>query len=70
MNISDYNSEKDQTIKEKFVDREVFGDISSLMERIIRCEKKEVSIESRTGPLPRLKKSEFDYTKRITFDSV
>ena len=41
----DYNSEKNQTIKEKFVDREVFGCISSLMERIVRCEKKEVSIE-------------------------
>ena len=45
MSIADYNSEKNQTIKEKFVDREVFGNISSLMERIIKCEKKEVSIE-------------------------
>ena len=45
MSKTDYNSEKNQTIKEKFVDREVFGDISSLMERIIKCEKKEVSIE-------------------------
>ncbi len=45
MSRTDYNSEKNQTIKEKFVDREVFGDISSLMERIIKCEKKEVSIE-------------------------
>ncbi len=45
MSIADSNSEKNQTIKEKFVDREVFGNISSLMERIIKCEKKEVSIE-------------------------
>jgi hypothetical protein len=45
MNITDYNSEKNQTIKERFVDREVFGNISSLMERVITCEKKEVSIE-------------------------
>ena len=45
MSITDYNSEKNQTIKERFVDREVFGDISSLMERIIKCEEKEVSIE-------------------------
>ncbi len=45
MSITDYNSEKDQTIKEKFVDREVFGNISSLIERVIKCEKKEVSIE-------------------------
>lgn len=45
MSIADYSSEKDQTIKERFVDREVFGNISSLMERLIRCEKKEVSIE-------------------------
>ena len=45
MSIKDYNSAKNQTIKERFVDREVFGNISSLMERIIRCEKKEVSIE-------------------------
>lgn len=45
MSNADYNSEKNQTIKEKFVDREIFGDISSLMERTIKCEKKEVSIE-------------------------
>jgi len=45
MSIADYNSEKNQTIKEKFIDREVFGCVSSLMERIIKCEKKEVSIE-------------------------
>ncbi len=45
MSIGDYNSEKNQTIKEKFVDREVFGNISSLMERVIKFEKKEVSIE-------------------------
>lgn len=45
MSVTDYSSEKNQTIKERFVDREVFGNISSLMERIIRCEKKEVSIE-------------------------
>lgn len=45
MSVTDYSSEKNQTIKEKFVDREVFGCISSLMERIVRCEKKEVSIE-------------------------
>ncbi len=45
MNTVDYSSEKNQTIKERFVDREVFGCVSSLMERIIRCEKKEVSIE-------------------------
>lgn len=45
MSIADSNSEKNQTIKERFVDREVFGDISSLMERVIKCEKKEVSIE-------------------------
>ena len=45
MSVTDYNSEKNQTIKERFVDREVFGDISSLMERIIKCEEKEVSIE-------------------------
>lgn len=45
MSTVDYNSEKNQTIKEKFVDREVFGNVSSLMERIIRCEEKEVSIE-------------------------
>jgi len=45
MSFEDYSSEKNQTIKEKFVDREVFGNISSLMERIIKCEKKEVSIE-------------------------
>ena len=45
MSIVDYNSEKNQTIKERFVDKEVFGNISSLMERIIRCEEKEVSIE-------------------------
>ena len=45
MSIADSDSEKNQTIKEKFVDREVFGNISSLMERIIKCEKKEVSIE-------------------------
>ncbi len=45
MSITDYNSEKNQTIKEKFVDREVFGCVSSLMERIVKCEKKEVAIE-------------------------
>ncbi|MDP6924036.1 MAG: hypothetical protein R2568_06935 [Candidatus Scalindua sp.] len=45
MSLVDYSSEKNQTIKERFVDREVFGNISSLMERIIKCEKKEVSIE-------------------------
>ncbi|GAX62389.1 type IIA topoisomerase, A subunit [Candidatus Scalindua japonica] len=45
MSTVDKISEKNQTIKEKFVDREVFGCISSLMERIIKCEKKEVSIE-------------------------
>ncbi len=45
MSTVDYSSEMNQTIKEKFVDREVFGCISSLMERIIKCEKKEVSIE-------------------------
>ena len=45
MSTKDYNSEKSQTIKERFVDREVFGCISSLMERIIKCERKEISIE-------------------------
>ena len=45
MSLADYSSEKNQTIKERFVDREVFGNISSLMERIIKCEEKEVSIE-------------------------
>ncbi len=45
MSFEDYSSEKNQAIKEKFVDREVFGNISSIMERIIKCEKKEVSIE-------------------------
>ncbi len=46
MSIKDYNSARDQTIKEKFVDKEVFGCITSLMERIIKDEKKEVSMES------------------------
>ncbi|MGR3304022.1 MAG: hypothetical protein ACUZ8I_16180 [Candidatus Scalindua sp.] len=45
MSINDYNSTKNQTIKERFVDREVFGCISSLMERIIKYEKKEITIE-------------------------
>lgn len=45
MSITDYNSAKNQTIKERFVEREVFGCISSLMERIIKCERKEISIE-------------------------
>lgn len=45
MSINDYNSERNQIIKEKFVDKEVFGCISSLMERIIKCEMKEISIE-------------------------
>lgn len=45
MSNEDYNSAKNQTIKEKFVDREVFGCISSLMEKIIKYEKKEISIE-------------------------
>lgn len=45
MSIKDYNSAKNQTIKERLVDKEVFGCISSLMERIIKCEKKEISIE-------------------------
>jgi hypothetical protein len=45
MSIKDYNSTKNQTIKERFVDKEVFGCISSLMERIIKYEKKEISIE-------------------------
>ncbi len=45
MSIKDYNSAKNQTIMEKFVDREIFGDISSLMERIIKDERKEISIE-------------------------
>ncbi|MFQ5685745.1 MAG: hypothetical protein ACE5GV_03715, partial [Candidatus Scalindua sp.] len=45
MSIKDINSAKNQTIKERFVDKEVFGCISSLMERIIRYEKKEISIE-------------------------
>jgi hypothetical protein len=45
MSINDYNSEKNQAIKEKFVDKEVFGCVSSLMERIIKCEMKEISIE-------------------------
>ena len=43
MSINDYNSEKNQAIKEKFVDKEVFGCVSSLMERIIKCEMKEIS---------------------------
>lgn len=43
--MSDNNSKKNQTIKERFVDKEVFGCISSLMERIITYEKKEISIE-------------------------
>ncbi len=45
MSIEDYNSAKNQTIKERFVDKEVFGCISSLMERIVKYEKKEISIE-------------------------
>jgi len=45
MSIKDYNSAKNHTIKERFVDKEVFGCISSLMERIIKYEKKEISIE-------------------------
>jgi hypothetical protein len=45
LSIKDYDSAKNQTIKERFVDREVFGCISSLMERIIKCERKEISIE-------------------------
>lgn len=45
MSIKDYNSAKNQTIKERFVDKEVFGCISSLMERIISYEMKEISIE-------------------------
>ena len=45
MSNNDYNSEKNQAIKEKFVDKEIFGCVSSLMERIIKCEMKEVSIE-------------------------
>ncbi len=45
MSINNYNSEKNQAIKEKFVGKEVFGCVSSLMERIIKCEMKEVFIE-------------------------
>ncbi len=45
MSINDNNSTKNQSIKERFVDKEVFGCISSLMERIIKYEKKEISIE-------------------------
>ncbi len=45
MSIRDYNSENNQAIKEKFVDKEVFGSVSSLMERIVKCEMKEISIE-------------------------
>ncbi len=45
MSIKDNNSAKNQTIKERFLDKEVFGCISSLMERIIKYEKKEISIE-------------------------
>jgi len=35
MSIKDNNSLKNQTIKERFVDKEVFGRISSLMETMI-----------------------------------
>ncbi len=38
MSIRDYNSENNQVIKEEFVDKEVFGSVSSLMERIVKCE--------------------------------
>ncbi len=42
---NDYNSEKNQAIKEKFIDKEVLGCVSSLIERIVKCEMKEISIE-------------------------
>ncbi len=45
MSIREYNSENNLAIKEKFADKEVFGCVSSLMERIIKCEMKEISIE-------------------------
>ncbi len=45
MSWNDYNSEKNQAIKEKFIDKEVFGCVSSLIERIVKCEMKEISIE-------------------------
>ncbi len=45
MSTNIYESTKSQTIKERFVEREVFGTISSVMERIFKDEKKELSIE-------------------------
>jgi len=45
MCTKDYNSAKNQTIKERFIEREVFGCISSLMERVFKDERKELSIE-------------------------
>lgn len=45
MSIQDYNSTKSQAIKERFVEKEVFGCISTLMERVIRCERKDLFIE-------------------------
>ncbi|GJQ59574.1 MAG: hypothetical protein D8M57_10365 [Candidatus Scalindua sp. AMX11] len=45
MSAGDNKSAKSQAIKERFVEREVFGSISSVMERIFKDEKKELSIE-------------------------
>lgn len=45
MSADEYKSAKSQTIKDRFVEREVFGCITSVMERLFKDEKKELSLE-------------------------